>query len=179
MKALSSFVSGHSVCELTSNMLLRAGRCPAWNRRNLKLVLVVIGAAFKVTLRSCRNMYFGTKRASLEYQPLDRRSKKPAVAKKKCHARIIEKSPQPPGAASAVGDGVAPAPGPSPAVGDATRPVLFYQCSFDTTTQWVREPRPAGHTKHADDKSIAVHVLMQTARQASILFAATLLHRGP
>ena len=62
-------------------------------------------------------------------------------AQKKCHARMIEKTPQPPGAASAVGDGVAPAPGPSSAVGDTTPSVLCYQCSFDTTTQWVREPR--------------------------------------
>ena len=62
-------------------------------------------------------------------------------AQKKCHARMIEKTPQPPGAASAVGDGVAPAPGPSSAVGDTTPSVLCYQCSFDTTTQLVREPR--------------------------------------
>ena len=147
MKPLSSFVSGHSVCELTSNMLLRAGRCPAWNWRNLKLVLVVIGAAFKVTLMSCRNMIFGTKRASLEYQPLDRRRKNLQLPRR-CHARIIEKSPQPPGAASAVGDGVAPAPGPSPAVGDTTPPVLCYQCSFDTTTQWLRAIKRSLCRKH-------------------------------
>ena len=48
MKALSSFVSCHPACELTSNRLLRAGRCPAWHWRNLKLVLVAMGVAFKV-----------------------------------------------------------------------------------------------------------------------------------
>ena len=69
-------------------------------------------------------------------------------AQKKCHARIIEKSPQPPVAPSAVGDGIAPAAGPSPAVGDTTPPVLCYQCSFDTATQWLRARRRSLCRKH-------------------------------
>ena len=68
-------------------------------------------------------------------------------AQKECHARIIQVTPQPP-PMSHSSDGVAPLLGPSSAIGDATPPVLFYQCSFDTTTQWLREPRSTGDSKH-------------------------------
>ena len=84
-------------------------------------------------------------------------------AQKTCHARIIQKTPQL-SLMSHSCDGAALVPGPSSAVGDTTPSVLCYQCSFDTTTQWVREPRPAGDTKHPNSSSIAVHVLMQMGR---------------